>query len=133
MALSTSEWVPKFDPDPKTLITETNVQAQEDIVADVETKAETGRSFQTMEVDLGAFRGDFAGVEKQSHVESRERFPTIFGVDDDLVVVVEAVRPEPTKIIRSAENGLEIERNPLIGVGESQNRRGAQRNDPGVR
>ena len=83
-----------------------NVKAQEDVVADVETKTKTGRSFQIMEVDLGAFWCDFTGVEKQRHVESRERFPTIFGIDDDVVVVVEAVRPEPSKVIRSTKDWL---------------------------
>ena len=49
MALSMSEWTPKLRPDLKPLMAKANVNAQEDVVADVETKAETGCGFQIME------------------------------------------------------------------------------------
>ena len=69
--------VVELHPNLETLMAETDVQPQEDVVAHVESQAKSHGPFHVLEIPLRMPRKDFTGVPKQSHIQATEDFPSI--------------------------------------------------------
>src|SRR5687768_7005985 len=72
------------------LAAKTDVDPEEHVLERVESEPDAVRGVEVSQVDVLPVRANLARVEEQRHVESRERLPSVLGIEHQSVLVVEA-------------------------------------------
>ena len=106
-----------------------DVEPNECRVARVEAQTHAHRGLEFAEVQHAAAGEHLAGVHKRGAVQPGEDLPAVLCVHHHHVAVVKAEGPVTAQIVRTAEKGLEVERNGFAPVGFGDDGFGAQRDD----
>jgi len=75
------------------------LDAEEDIVADIETESETVILFEFPKVDHAPAGEDAPGIHEQCHIKTAEDFPSILTLEQGGVVVIEPERAEAAQVL----------------------------------
>src|SRR3989441_1026189 len=90
-----------------------HVESEEDVLVGVESESNAVRRLEIAETDILPVPTHLARVEKQRHVEARERFPSVLGVHEQGILVAEAELAEAAQRVGAADGWHDVERHAV--------------------
>src|SRR4051812_46112753 len=96
---------------------EAGVDAKDDRVVGVETKAKAVVSFEILEIQIRSGVGDLAGVVEERAVEAAPDLVAVFALREDRVRSAEAIFAEAAQRVVAAERRHQVERHHLARAG----------------